>query len=283
MRSVRERSKNSVAFASEQVKNLLEDQSMRSRLSKACLILAAFVALLVPAIFVPGVDAEGAPLWYSEVTVKRVKKPNRPAAHPLPKGGTQKAALLTLQWRFLQRGENNVQQAADPNQVFHNEDQLKLAVTTNQNGYLYVINRMNSGDGRLVFPDPRSNKGLNEVKKNQEYVVPSFCPSFREPNDCWWEMAPPTGRETFIVVFSREKYDKLPNQVAENNGEYENPVIKGDLIEDLINASRQNVKKATGQLTIPGKPPARFATWLQNTNREDNEELIATIQLKHGD
>jgi hypothetical protein len=255
---------------------------MRSRLSKTFLIAAAVGALLVPSIFVPGVNAQkqGATLWYPVATVKRVSKPNRTTTHPPPK--TQRAALLTLQWRLLERGENNVQKEADPNQTFHNEDQLKLAVTTNQDGYLYVVHRMNNGDGKLVFPDPRSNKGLNQVKKNQEYVVPSFCSRF-PPNDCWWEMAPPTGRENFIVVFSREKYDKLPSEVAETNGEYENPVIKGGLIEDLINASRQKVKKATGRLTIPGKPVARFATWLQNTNLEDNEELIATLQLKHGD
>jgi hypothetical protein len=252
---------------------------MRSRLSKACLIVAAIGALLVPAIFVPGVDAEGAPLWYSEVTVKRVKKPNRPT-RPLPK--TQQAALLTLQWRLLKRGDNNVQLETDPNQVFRTGDRLKLAVTTNQNGYLYVIHRMNNGDGKLVFPDPRSNNGLNEVKKNQEYVIPSFCPSFPE-NFCWWIMDPPTGRENFIVVFSRDRYDKLPSRVAADNDDYEYPVIERNLIGDLINTSKQKVKEATGQLTIPGKPPVRFATWLQNTNLKDNEELIATIQLKHGD
>lgn len=258
---------------------------MRSRLSKTCLIATAVGALLVPAIFAPGVDAQkqGAPLWYSVVTVKRVDKPNRQRAHPVPKTGKQQAALLTLQWRLLERGDNNVQQEADPSQVFHNEDQLKLAVTTNQDGYLYVIHRMNNGDGRLVFPDPRSNEGRNEVKKNQEYVVPSYCPTFPNPKDCWWEMAPPTGRENFIVVFSRDEFEKLPRRVAMNNGEYEYPIIKRDLIEDLADTSRKDVKEATGRLRIPGKPAARYATWLQNSNLKDNEELIATIQLKHGD
>ncbi|MEK6406319.1 MAG: DUF4384 domain-containing protein [Acidobacteriota bacterium] len=256
---------------------------MRSRLSKTCLIAAAALTLLVPAIFVPGIDAQkqGAPLWDKVVTVDRVKKPDRPTARKLPK--TQQGNLLTLQWRMLKRGNGNVQREADPNQVFQTGDQLKLAVTTNQNGYLYVIHRMNNGDGKLVFPDPRSNNGLNEVKKNQEYVVPSFCPSFADPNDCWWRMDPPTGRENFIVVFSRDPYDKLPGRVAAVNDDYENPIVQRDLIDDLINASRQKIRKAAGRLTIPGKPPARFATWLQNINLKDNEELIATIQLKHGD
>lgn len=256
---------------------------MQFRLRKTLLIAASVIALLLPAIFVPGVDAQkqGAPLWDKVVTVKRVDKPNRKPTKPLPK--TQKSNLLTLQWRVLERGDKNVQQEVDPNQVFHNEDQLKLAVTTNQDGYLYVIHRMNNGDGRLVFPDPRSNQGRNEVKKNEEYIVPSYCPAFPDPNDCWWEMAPPTGRENFIVVFSRDEFEKLPRRVTLDNGEYEYPIIKRDLIEDLINTSRQKVKEATGRLTIPGKRAARFATRLQNINLEDNEELIGRIQLKHGD
>ena len=258
---------------------------MRSPLSKACFIAATAGLLLLPALFVPGVDAQkqGAPLWYSGATVKRVDKPNRKRTHPVPKTGKQRAALLTLQWRLLERGNGNVQQEADPSQVFHNEDEFKLAVTTNQDGYLYVIHRTNNGDGKLVFPDPRSNGGRNEVKKNQEYIVPSYCPSFLDPNDCWWKMRPPTGRENFIVVFSRDEYDKLPHQVTANSGDYEYPIIKRDLIEDLINTSRQKVKEATGRLTIPGKQAARFATRLQNINLEDNEELIGRIQLKHGD
>ena len=256
---------------------------MQSRLSRTCLVVAATGALLIPAIFAPGVDAQkqGAPLWDKVVTVKRVDKPNRKPSHPLPK--TQNARFLTLQWRLLKRGDNNVQQEADPSQVLHNEDQIKLAVTTNQAGYLYVIHRMDNGDGRLVFPDPRSNEGRNEVKKDQEYVVPSYCPAFRDPNDCWWEMVPPTGRENFIVVFSRDEFEKLPRRATVNNGEYESPIVQRDLIEDLINTSRQKVKEATGRLTIPGKRAPRFATRLQNINLEDNEELIGRIQLKHGD
>ncbi|HSE37828.1 MAG TPA: DUF4384 domain-containing protein [Blastocatellia bacterium] len=258
---------------------------MRSRLSMTCLCVAMAGALLAAAFFSPGVEAQkqGAPLWYSVATVKRVQKPNRRRTRPVSKTGTQRTALLTLQWRWLERGDNNVQKEVDPKRVFRNQDQLKLAVTTNQDGYLYVIHRMNNGDGKLVFPDPRSNDGRNEVKKNQEYTVPSYCPSFDDPNDCWWEMAPPTGLENFIVVFSRDQFEKLPLRVTLENGEYEYPIVTRDLIEDLINTSRQEVREATGRLTIPGKPAARFATRLQNTNLQDNEELIARIQLKHGD
>jgi hypothetical protein len=96
-------------------------------------------------------------------------------------------------------------------------------------------------------------------------------------------MAPPTGRENFIVVFSRDQFEKLPERVTLQNDEYEYPTIERALIDDLINTSRQTVKEVTGRLTIPGKPAARFATRVQNYNPQDNEELIASLQLKHGD
>jgi Domain of unknown function (DUF4384) len=256
---------------------------MRFRDVRSYVIAAVAVGLIAPSVLYSRVAAQkqGAPLWYSVVTVNRVKKTDRKPAQSAPK--VQKAALLTLQWRLLERGNGNVKEEADPARVLHTGDQVKLAITTNQNGYLYVIQRMNSGDGNFVFPDPRINGGLNKVKKDQEYIVPSFCPSFPDPNDCWWEMRPPAGRENFIVVFSRDEFDKLPGHAAANNGDYEYTTIKRDLIEDLINSSRQKVKEATGRLTIPGKGAARFATRLQNINIQDNEELIATIQLRHAD
>jgi Domain of unknown function (DUF4384) len=257
-----------------------EKDDMRSVVFKFALVVTS---LLVGGVSVIVVGQKKGSLFWDPppTTIYRVKKADRRPSHPLPAKET--GTFLTLQWRLLERGNHNVQQEADPNQVFHTDDQVKLAITTNQSGHLYVIQRMNNGDGSFVFPDPRVNNGLNEVKKNQEYVVPSFCPSFPDPNDCWWKMIPPAGRENFIVVFSRDEFDKLPSHVAEDHGDYEYPVIKRDLIEDLINASRQKVKQVTGQLTIPGKAPARFATRLQNTNLQDNEELIATIQLKHAD
>lgn len=250
----------------------------RSVIFKFTLVVTS---LMVSGVSTTVVGQKNSLFWDKPTTIHRVKKADRRPSHPLP--AKEAGTLLTLQWRLLERGNHNVQKEADPNQVFHTGDQVKLAITTNQDGYLYVIQRTNSGDGNFVFPDPRINNGLNKVKKDQEYVVPSFCPSLADPDDCWWHMGSRAGRENFIVVFSRDEFDKLPSHVAEHDGDYEYPVIKGDLIEDLISASRQEKEERTGRLTIPHKAPARFATRVQNTNLQDNEELIATLQLKHGD
>ncbi len=253
---------------------------MRSRLSKTCLIAAAALMLLVPAIFVPGVDAQkqGAPLWYSVVTVNRVDKPNRQRTGHVPKTGKQKAALLTLQWHLLKRVNDTRRVEADPSHEFQTGDKLKLAITVNQTGYLYIVNQPEGKDGVLLFPDLRINKGRNYVVKDKEYVLPSYCQDFADPNDCWFKMAPPAGTETLIVIFSRDKITTLPNEI-----ENPNSPVKRALVEQLISSSEQKVKQVTAELAIPGQKAARFATRVQNVNRQDNEELIATIELRHSE
>lgn len=215
-------------------------------------------------------------MWYSVTTVKRVKKPDRQRIGKAPT--TQKAALLTLQWHLLRRGDGNKQEEADSSKEFQTGEQLKLAVTTNQSGYLYIINQPQGKDGIVLFPDLRINRGLNRVLRDREYVVPTYCQAFKDPNDCWFEMTPPAGTETMIVIFSRDKITTLPNQVVKPNG-----TVKRELVEKLIASSEQKVEQMTGELAIPGKRAVRYATRVQNTNPKDNEELIATIELTHGE
>ena len=243
-------------------------------------------SLFVLAIFLVGIAAaqkEGASAWYAVVPIKRVAKPNREApAHPLPK--TQRAALLTIQWHLFERGDGNKMEQADASKTFATDDQLKLAITVNQPGYLYIINQPEGKDGVILFPDPRISKGQNYVLRNQEFVVPDSCydpkdpQRFQDPKDCWFTMSPPAGLETMLVVFSRQKITTLPNVALKPFG-----VVKRSAVEELIASSQQKVSEISGDLKIPGREPVPFATRVQNTNDKDNEELIATIKLKHGD
>ena len=247
---------------------------MRFRLSNACLIAVAVLALIAPGLV--EAQKQGAPLWYSVVTVNRVKKPDRKPAHPAPR--VQKAALLTLQWHVLKRTGDDSQEEADTTREFQTGDKLKLAITANQNGYLYIVNQPHGKDGVLLFPDLRINKGMNYVVRDKEYIVPSYCPDFDDPKDCWFQMVPPAGTETLLVIFSRDKITTLPNQIAKPYSP-----IKRDLVEQLIASSQQKVEQTTGELKIPGQKAVRYATRVQNTNLKDNEELIATIEITHAE
>jgi len=258
-----------------------ENRSMGMRRLRRLFIAVAVATLVIPTAFLTDVAAqkEGAALWYSVATVKRVSKPNR--VHPkLPP--SQRATLLALQWRLIKRGNGNVKEEADSNQTFENEDQIKVAVRANQSGYLYIINQPEGKEGLVIFPDPRISKGLNYVVKNTEYLVPSYCQKMKDPNDCWFTLSPPAGRETMVVIFSRDKFKGLPSHVAEVNGEYTYPTVSAGFVKDLIAASQQKVETMQGKILIKGLSSARYSTLVQNSNANDNEELITTISVNHG-
>jgi hypothetical protein len=249
---------------------------MLNRPLKISLIAIAVAGLLSASGWNDPVRAQkqGAPAWYSVVSVNRVNKPDRKPNGKLQP--TQRAALLTLQWHLTQRVSDSRQEEADSSKEFQTGDKVKLAITTNQPGYLYIINQPEGKDGVLIFPDARINKGQNYVLKDKQYVIPSFCQDFEDPKDCWFKMTPPAGTETMIVIFSRDKFTTLPSTPYSP--------VKRELVEQLLSRSQQKVEQMTGDLTIPGqKKPVRFATRVQNTNRKDNEELIAKIELTHGD
>src|SRR5215471_15084162 len=253
---------------------------MRSRLLRVCAFVAGTSVLLVPALFAPGTHAQkqGAPLWYSVATVNRVEKPNRQPTQPIPKTRKQRVALLTLQWHLLRRVDDKNREEADSNKEFQTGDRLKVGITVNQSGYLYILNQPAGKDGVLLFPDLRINKGENYVLKDKEYVIPSYCQNFEDPNDCWFQMVPPAGTETLVVIFSRDKITTLPNAIDKPN-----PLVKRAVVDQLISSSGQKVKQVSGELAIPGQKSVRYATRVQNTNMQDNEELIATIEVRHSE
>jgi hypothetical protein len=250
-------------------------EHMQIRLLKNLSFVASVAALLVPAISIPVEAQKKESLWITVATVERVKKPNRQRVGSARK--TQRVALLTLQWHLLKRTGDNTREEADPNREFQTGDRLKMAVTVNQTGYLYIVNRSQGKDPVLLFPDLRINKGQNNVLRNKEYVVPSYCEEYEDPEDCWFKIMPPTGTETLFVIFSRDKITTLPNKIAKPNS-----VVKPEVIDQLVSTSEKEKKQVTGTLRIPGQKAVRYATWAQNTNLKDNEELITTIEVRHG-
>lgn len=199
-------------------------------------------------------------------TIARVR-PTRPAA------GSERAALLTLQWRIIKFDENGTQDEVSSGSKFAIQDKVRLAVKVNQDGYLYIIRRKETGaDGQIVFPDKRYNSGSNEVKKDQEFFLPSDCQDFKVP--CWYSVQPPAGQELFTLVFSREPVDALPGEAPETEAE---AVVTSGLLGELLSASAQILRRSQGVVN------SRFTIWIRNTNQDDNEEIIETVVLNKGD
>jgi hypothetical protein len=220
---------------------------------------------------------QGASLWYAKASVTRVNKPNRKRTRPVA-SKPQQANLLTLQWRIVQRGDGNVKIEADPASEFQTGDQLQIAVSPNQDGYLYIFHYMDGQDGQMLFPAQHINDGKNFVKQNKEYFVPSRCSNAPQEDDCWIRMTPPAGAENFILIFSRDEIATLPSEVNESGA----ITVKRDIIEELKARSEQTVEEFKPE-PVRGLTSARYGKWVRNTNTKDNEELITSLQLKHGE
>jgi hypothetical protein len=256
---------------------------MQSRLIRPCLLTLIIAALVCGNLFSDRVSAQegGAGLWYKTANVTYKKKPDRKPS-PRPRIRVEKKTLLTLQWRLFERGEDNVREEVDPNKVFASNDQVKLAVTANQPGYLYIINQTEGKDGILLFPDPTANGGDNYVEKDKEYYIPDKCSDKPDVDDCWMGLNPepkivnPT--ENLIVIFSRDEITTLPRRVKTAGD-----VIKRYDIAKIVANSSKQVKQVKGSYAIPNQSASRYATWVQNTDTRDNEDLVTVIKIKHRD
>jgi hypothetical protein len=243
---------------------------MRTRWILCC---ALTVTLLTPAAFSNLAAAQTNKLvWDKDVeTVQRVAKPGRrPSPRRRP---VMQTPLLTIQYRLIKNGDNGEFLDTSPSTVFFTGDQVKIAITANQDGYLYIIHNTQGQDGELVFPDSRINNGLNFVRKNTEYMVPGSCPKFLNPKDCWYQMDEQAGREEFTLIFSRDAISSLPNKAIGSSG-----IIKENVIRELRSQSAQQVEETSLRKGIGA---GNYVIWVKNKNSRDNEELIYTIGLSH--
>jgi hypothetical protein len=90
-------------------------------------------------------------------------------------------------------------------------------------------------------------------------------------------MEPPSGREVFTVIFSRDLITDL-DEVAGAGG-----IVDRRLIGKLLADSKQTIKRTSRPNLSPdqGGGAGRYVVWVTNTNTRDNEELITDIGLLH--
>jgi Domain of unknown function (DUF4384) len=230
-------------------------------------------------------------IWDEPVKIKQPKTPKvgrkrLPTRPPADKNGEEESPLLTLKYKALKRGDGKSAERVDPNGQFKIGDQLKLAITPNQNGFLYVVHRSVGVDGKVIdqphviFPDPRINEGLNAVTKDREYVVPQYCQDYPDPKDCWWEITPPNGKEFFTVIFSRDQITDLPNKLTADDISRNSGAINEQVLEAIKQNSGQSLTR-NDRVLSSRRAIQSDGVYVRNTNRNDNEELIDTIEIKH--
>ena len=253
--------------------------------------IAGFLSLLLLLLVIDlGTVAgqEGAIIWDKPQEVKRQVKPKRvyrPRRKYRVRPPVELSPLLTVQYRVLIRRPDGSQAESSLASVFHSGDQLRLGVTANQDGFLYVIHQKESKDGVILFPDSRVNNGENYVSRNQEFILPPINCAAQNPDECWYTVTDDPEKEFFIFVFSRDQITDLPNTPATNEAARQaitQGVLKREIIEGYIRSARLQDYKVYSRPAGAKSPTSRYAIWVTNTNRADNEEIILRVPLNKG-
>lgn len=252
-------------------------------------MLLGLLLLLATAGLVPALGQESSTTWdkpqqvVRKVKPKRVYRPTkkyrqRPKVEPVP--------LLTVQYRLLIKRPDGTEGESSLASVFHPGDQLRLGVTANQDGFLYVIYQKEGQDGIVQFPDSRVSNGENYVDSNREFILPpTNCPA-PNPSECWYKVNSDPEKEFFIIVFSRDQIVDLPQKNGEVSPEareaFASGVLRKAVIEEYIKSARVQDYKIYSRPARARSPASRYAIWVTNTNRADNEEIILRVPLNKG-
>jgi len=229
------------------------------------------------------------------IEIFRVPKPGRPK--PVVK--KIQAPLLAMQWWLMIRSRDCHPQEFDSKAAFAVDDRFRIGISVNQSGFLYAVLDGKTDDyGTLIFPDPRINRGNNQVRRDTPVILPNNCPMPVERDsdcpqdvamagDCWWQITK-YYKGDITLIFSREKIDKFESLIDKANA---NPAGTNSLPK-LPMAMLEEIKRETVQVNYlkteqtrpqPGKMGTivtNFTTRVTNTNRRDNEEVVETITLK---
>ena len=262
---------------------------MKSILCRTHLVAAFLSLLLLPVLtdLHSVLGQVGAATWDKPQEVKRQVKPKRvyrPRRRYRTRPPVELSPLLTVQYRVLIRRPNGASAESSLASVFHPGDQLRLGVTANQDGFLYVIHQKEGQDGQILFPDSRVNNGENYVTRNQEFILPPVnCTA--NPDDCWYQVTPDQEKEFFIFVFSRDQITDLPNTPGTTEVAREaltQGVLKREIIESYLKSARLQDYKIYSRPANASSPTSRYAVWVTNINRADNEEIIVRVPLNKG-
>ena len=234
---------------------------------RVLLVLASLfviAASLGPAAFSQQSDPLGAGLPIS--IFRRAKSDRRTSAKPRP---VEKAPLLKLEWRLNKVAANGSDEET-AERTFNSGDRIRLAVRTNQDGYLYAIHQKSkTSPGVVIFPDSAINYGNSRVDRGEEFILPSNCPVNISRRDCSMVLTFSSGEELLHLFFTREPFNDLP-------------ISASDATESIPATLLEKLKNESGQVLRRQKGSTPFSELLTNINTKDNEDIMETITLTKG-
>ncbi len=190
---------------------------------------------------------------------------------------------LGLRYTILKK-TGDAQVETDTEAVFHAGDRIRLAVETNDDGYLYVVNRGSSGTWKVLFPSAEIKDGDNQIQRRVRYEIPSgYTFTFDEQK----------GEEKLFLVLSRQPEPDLDSLIYSLGQKSAAPAdaqkpkmllasaaLSDDMIGRLRSAYARDliVEKVDDEQTGPKKEKAVYAV---NPSGTADSRVVADVTLRH--
>lgn len=110
---------------------------------------------------------------------------------------------LGLRYSLLKRSPSGTFEEVLPDTTFHQGDQIRISVMSNQKGYLYIVDQGTSG--RWIPLYPRAGDASMPLEPGHEYLVPN-------PGSYTFDSRP--GQERVFVLLTREPEPDIDRLIA---------------------------------------------------------------------
>jgi hypothetical protein len=190
---------------------------------------------------------------------------------------------LGLRYSVLKRDAANAFREVDADTTFQSGDRIRVQVSANTSGYLYVVTQGSSGQWSLLFPSAEVAGGSNLIQKGETRVVPS-------PSQGQWYFNDQAGTEKLFVVLTRQPEPDLDKLIYSVGGGGNAPaersiVAKATISDQTIQHLRGEVsardlvfEKSDSDPVTGGKEAAAYVV---NTSSAPDARLIVDVALKH--
>lgn len=168
----------------------------------------------------------------------------------------------------LEKKTGDAAQAVPQNTVFRNGEILRFRLTSQIDGYLYVVDKGSTGNTAVLFPAGGAGAG-NHIEKNRSYLVPA-------EGDGWFEVSGPAGFDVlyFLVSATPIALPSGPGANQENESTPPPPNLLPRCDDAIFKARGECVDASAGVAPLP--PNAAVPRELVPLARTASRDIVLT-------